>query len=127
MRAVSWARWATCALAISISIPISIPVATADRARKSLASCTVFDQVDKGDEVVAFTIHNSCSVPIDCRITWRVVCAPESKSRRASHPGKAMISISGASTGAAEASAAMCGDDSWQLDSVQWSCVPNKD
>lgn len=123
MRSVSWARWATCALAISIAVPAAI----ADRGRKSLATCTVFDQVDKGDDRVDFTIHNSCSIPIDCRITWRLVCAPDAKSRRATHPGKATLAIGGTSTGSAEASAAICGDDAWQLDSVQWSCQPNKD
>lgn len=121
MRAVSWTRGATCALAISIAVP----VATAERPRRSLASCTVFDQVDSGDDRVALTIGNQCTVPVRCELSWRVICAPDSKNRRASHRGKASLSLASSSTGSAEASAAICGDDSWQIDSVRWSCQPD--
>jgi hypothetical protein len=123
MRAASWVRWATCALAVSLCVP-----ALADRTRRSLSDCTSFDQVDKGDAKVAFTIRNACSVPVDCAISWRVVCAPESRTRRASHPGAARFALA-ASGGSetAEASAALCGDASWTIDSVHWSCEPSKD
>ena len=48
MRSRSWARWATCALAIMIAVP----VATADRgSKRSLADCALFDQVDKSEDV----------------------------------------------------------------------------
>src|SRR6185295_1663070 len=46
MRTVCWARWATCALAILICVP-----ALADH-KKSIADCTSFDQVEKGDDAV---------------------------------------------------------------------------
>ena len=121
MRSTSWARWATCALAISICVP-----ALADHT-KSLSTCTSFDQADKGQDKVAFTIHNTCSIPIDCSVSWRVVCAPESKKRRASHPNLAKFAISDNSSQSAEASASICGDDGWAIDSVHWSCEPNKD
>jgi hypothetical protein len=121
MRATRWARWATCALAITICVP-----AFADRTR-SLSTCTAFDQTDKGDDKVAFTIRNACSIPVDCSVSWRVVCAPASNKRRASHPGKAKFAITDGGTQSAEASAAVCGDDAWTIDSVQWACQPNKD
>jgi hypothetical protein len=121
MRATCWARWATCALAITICVP-----ASADRAR-SLSSCTSFDQTDKGDDRVAFTIRNTCSIPVDCSVSWRVVCAPDSKKRRALHPGAAKFAISDGGSQSAEASAAVCGDDAWAIDSVLWACQPNKD
>jgi hypothetical protein len=124
MRSTSWARWASCALAIMIAAPI----ATADRgAKKSLSTCTSFDQLDKSEDTVEFTIHNSCSIPVDCAVSWRVVCAPDSKKRRASHPGAAKFALGDAAMGSAQATAAMCGDDAWSIDSVEWSCEPNKD
>ena len=121
MRAASWARWATCALAISICVP-----ALADRA-KSLSSCATFDQVDKGDAVVAFTIRNACTIPIDCTLSWRVVCAPDSKKRRSRHPRATKFALAAGTSDSTEASAAVCGDDGWTIDAVQWSCQPNKD
>jgi hypothetical protein len=122
MRTVGWVRGATCALAISIVVP-----AFADRPRRSLADCMSFAQADKGDDRVSFTIRNACSIPIDCAVSWRVVCAPEARKRRAAHPGSVKLAIAEGTSGNTEASAAICGDDAWVLDSVQWSCLPNKD
>ena len=123
MRSATWTRGAACALAISFFVPVAL----ADRGTKSISSCTLFDQQDKGDDKVEFTIQNSCTVPVDCSITWRVLCAPESKKRRASHAGAAKLALPNGSSQSAEASAAVCGDDSWSIDSIAWSCQPNKE
>jgi hypothetical protein len=94
---------------------------------KSVAECTSFDQNDKDEDKVEFAIHNSCSMPVDCSIKWRVVCAPDAKSRKATHAKSLKVQVTNGSTTAAEASAAVCGDDSWTIDSIHWSCEPNKD
>jgi hypothetical protein len=122
MRATWWARWATCALAISICVP-----ALADRAKRSLATCTTFDQADKPDDKVAFTIHNTCSIPIDCSVSWRVVCAPEARKRRTEHRGATRFTLADGGIQSAEASASVCGDEAWAIDSVRWHCQRNKD
>jgi hypothetical protein len=104
-----------------------VPAAFADR-RKSLADCTVFNQADKGDTAVELTIRNSCTIPVDCMISWNVVCAPDAPKRRANHPGSAKLSLAADNgTKSAEASARVCGDDSWAIQSIEWSCQPNKD
>jgi hypothetical protein len=123
MRAASWTRWATCALAISICIPVAV----ADRGKKSIAECTSFGQEDKGDDKVQFTVQSSCTVPLDCSITWRVVCAPESRKRRAAHAGAAKFALTNGAAQTAEASAAVCGADSWSIDNISWSCQPNRE
>ncbi len=124
MRSTHWARWATCALAITILAPVAL----ADRGgKKSLSECTAFDQVDKGDAQVEFTVHNSCTIPVDCSISWRVVCAPESRKRRAVHPGSMKLALTEASMQSTDASASVCGDDSWAIDQVEWNCTPNKE
>jgi len=123
MRTATWTRWAACALALSICVP----VAFADRDTKSISTCTSFNQQDKGDDKVEFTINNTCTIPVDCTISWRLVCAPESKKRRAAHAGAAKLALTNSSMQTAEASASVCGDDGWSLDNIQWSCQPNKD
>ncbi|MEO7736065.1 MAG: hypothetical protein ABIY55_34225 [Kofleriaceae bacterium] len=110
---------------MSLTASICAP-AIADRAR-SLAECTSFDQANAGDAKVAFTIHNTCTIPIDCAVSWRVVCAPDSKKRRTAHPSSAKFALTAGGGDTAEASAAACGDDGWTIDSVQWSCAPNKE
>jgi hypothetical protein len=121
MRALRSARWVCFALAlVSLS-------ASADEHKKSVGDCAAFDQVSKGDDEMAFTIKNACSMPLDCTIEWRVVCAPASKKRRAVHPTSAKLALVDGTSQTREASAAVCGDDDWTIDSVGWSCEPNKD
>lgn len=124
MRRNSLARWATCAIALSICIPT---VLAADNGKKSIAACTTFDQTEKGDDKVEFTIKNSCTIPVDCTVTWRVVCAPDSKKRRAIHPGSSKFALTESASQSADASAAVCGDDAFAIDQISWNCQPNKD
>ena len=120
--ASTWTRWATCAIAISICVPAAL----ADRStKKSLADCTSFDQEDKGDDTVKFTIKNTCTIPVDCPMSWRVVCAPDSKKRRNVHPSSAKFTLDTGASQQREASATQCGDDGWSIDSISWSCQPN--
>jgi hypothetical protein len=121
MRATQWARWATCALAISICVP-----AFADR-KRSLSDCTAFDQAEKGEDGMEMTIHNKCTIPVDCTLSWRVVCAPKSKARRSVHPGSAKFAVTEGAAQSTAATAAVCGDDSWEIGDVQWTCQPAKD
>jgi hypothetical protein len=95
--------------------------------KRTIADCTAFDQADKGDDGVSFTIHNSCTIPLDCAVSWHVVCAPASKKRRAVHASSVKLALATATDVATDATASACGDDSWQIDSVEWSCQPNKD
>jgi hypothetical protein len=125
MRATRWTFGATCALAI-IVFGSSALAGHAD-AKKSLAECTSFEQNDKGDSAVEFTVKNSCTVPIDCSISWRVVCAPESHKRRSVHASSTKLTLNTSQVLSAQASAAACGDDGWSIDDVHWSCEPNKE
>jgi hypothetical protein len=122
MRSTTWARWATFALAISICVPAAL----ADH-KKSLADCTSFDQNNKDEDTVEFTVKNSCTVPLDCSLSWRVVCAPDSKKRRNAHASSSKFSLTTGMEETKKASASVCGDDTWVIDSVEWGCAPNKD
>jgi hypothetical protein len=123
MRSTRWARWATCALAISICVP-ALAKSTSD---KSLADCTSFQQTEKGDDAIELSVHNSCKVPIDCSIKWRVVCAPDAPKRRAVHSKTSTFKLAEGTGQAAQASAAVCGDDAFSIDHIEWGCEPNKD
>jgi hypothetical protein len=112
-----------CALAMAVLVPATVAFARG----KSLADCTTFDQEDKGDDAVKFTVKNSCTIPIDCSMSWRVVCAPESKKRRAVHPASFKISLESGASDSREASASLCGDAGWTIDSIKWSCQPTAD
>ncbi|NVB81596.1 MAG: hypothetical protein HOV81_24595 [Kofleriaceae bacterium] len=104
-----------------------MPAAFAKTATKSLSDCTSFKQTDKADDKVELAIQNSCKVPVDCKISWRVVCAPDSNKRRAVHQKSEKLKLNEGAGGSAEASAEICGDDAWTIESIQWGCEPNKD
>jgi hypothetical protein len=119
MRSMFWARWATCALAITVGLPLALA-----EGKKSVGDCTAFDQNDKGDDAVQFTVHNTCSIPVACTINWRVVCTDRKKVRTV-HPGNVKLALIDTTIQHAEASASVCGNDSWSIDSVEWRCEPN--
>jgi hypothetical protein len=121
MRSTRWARWATCAVALAICIP-----ALAETAKKSVSDCTSFQQTEKGEDKIELSVHNSCKVPLDCNIKWRVVCAPDAK-RRAVHQKSSVFKLAEGTQQSAEASAAVCGADSFSIDNIEWGCEPNKD
>lgn len=102
-------------------------VASAQPKSRSLADCTSFDQQDKDDVTVDLTVRNSCSIPVDCTVSWKVVCAPKSKKRRSEHPESRKLSLVEGTAGSAQASAAVCGDDAWSIEAIEWSCAPNQD
>ncbi len=115
---------ALCALAATSSL------ATADTAvakQRSLARCTSYEQREKNDASLEISIKNSCSMPIDCKISWQLVCAPESKKRRKVLPESLTFTISTDATQSTAASATACGDDSWLIQGVSWRCEASKE
>lgn len=117
-----WSRVALIALASCLFVPVAL----AER-HKSLSDCTSFEQNDKGDTSVEMTIHNSCSIQVDCTVQWRVVCSPDAKTKKSVHPASSKLSITEGTSSTAEASAAVCGDAAFAIDSVEWVCTPNND
>ncbi len=118
-----WARWATFALAISIWMP----ALAGKRVEKSLSDCTTFTQTDKSDDTVELSVHNSCKAQVDCSISWKVICAPQSQKRRAVHAKSSKFTLTEGTGQSADASAAVCGDEAWTIEAVRWGCEPSKD
>ena len=118
-----WARWATCALAISIGMPAVAGTHT----KKSLSDCTTFTQTEKSEVAFDLEVHNSCKAQLDCSVSWKVVCAPQSKKRRAVHEKFSKFTLTEGTGQRTEASAEICGDEAWTIESVEWGCAPSKD
>ncbi|MEZ4360693.1 MAG: hypothetical protein R3B48_10960 [Kofleriaceae bacterium] len=97
------------------------------RARQSVSRCASFDQVDKDEVSLELTVRNGCTMPLDCRVSWRLVCAPEAKKRRTITPSSVNFTVQSSAARATEISAAACGDDAWVIRDVSWRCEPNQD
>jgi hypothetical protein len=116
---------ALCALAITTFSSTSL--ATADDVRKrSLVRCTSFDQRET-ESALELTIRNRCTMPIDCTVSWQLVCAPESKKRRKITPSQTAFTLSSDAVQSTAASAESCGDDSWVIKNVLWRCQASKE
>lgn len=117
------------ALALGALVFLSLlPDALAETPRRrSLASCTQAEQRDKDELSIALTVRSTCSMPIDCKVAWNLVCAPQARKRRKVMPGQASFTVPSSSAQETELSAAACGDDSWVIKDVTWRCEPSKE
>jgi hypothetical protein len=95
--------------------------------RRSIANCTSFDQHAKSELSLELTVQNKCTMPIDCTVSWRLVCAPGSKKRRKVTPSSISFTLATETAQSTEANATECGDDSWEIQAVSWRCQPNKE
>jgi hypothetical protein len=113
------------AVACLLAVSAAPTIASAERRKGSVAACTSFSQADRDDDLVEFTIASTCTVPLACKLSWKLTCAPESRKRRRALPASASFRIEASSSEVRTASAAACGDDGWVIDHVQWSCAPS--
>ena len=138
MRSISRrARWVTYALALAIAIPSTLattasaedktPTVTKKK-RRSVAECTSFDQRDRDEEDgVDFAVHNACAIPVSCSVSWALTCAPESRKRKSRRHDNKRFQLDAAHGISVTATTTHCGDDSWSIDRISWSCEPAKD
>lgn len=125
------ARWPGCARALlSVAVLLALaPVAhgdpTAPRRKRSVGDCSALRQIDR-DDGVDLAIENQCKVPLDCRLSWVVTCAPKTRRRR-TLPASLSVRVEMASSEVRTASAAPCGDDGWTIDRIVWRCEPARD
>ena len=128
MRSTKGARRVSSALAL-VGLVISASPALADgkHDKGSIAGCATFDQKDSSETSVDFTINNACTIAVTCKVTWSLTCAPDSHKRRSRTFENASFALDQSETKTTTASAAKCGDDSWSIDDVTWSCAPVRD
>ena len=133
MRAsVHWVWIASMALAITAgnAAPLHAAPHAAAKGKKSrsLAACTSLDQKDLDDESgVNLTVKNDCDVAVQCSMSWQLVCAPDSKSRRHASKQQSAFRVESSTGQSRTASADTCGSDAWAIGDINWSCQPTAD
>jgi hypothetical protein len=128
MRSMNGARRVRSALALVALVSSASPaLADGKHAKGSIAACATFDQKDASETSVDFTINNACTVAVTCKVTWSLTCAPDSHKRRTRTTENASFALDQNDAKTTTASAAKCGDDSWSIDDVSWSCEPVRD
>ena len=122
------ARWATFALALAIALPAPLYADTpTPKKKKSVAECTSFDQSDRDEEDgVDFSVHNACSIPVSCSVSWALTCSPQSKKRRSRRVDSHAFQLDAEHGLSVTASSSRCGESDWSIDHITWSCQPSK-
>jgi hypothetical protein len=91
---------------------------------KSIVTCAVFTQTDRADDGIAIVVANACGIPLTCSLKWTVVCAPDSAKRKVKHNSRLAFVVEDGKQEEHTASPAICKSDSWSIEGISWSCVP---
>ena len=89
--------------------------------KRIITSCPAFHQVRVGNEGLRFELHNTCSFPVACTMTWAVHCRGRGES-----PGERSgnLELAVGASDSVLASGDACGPDGWDIDGIRWSCDP---
>ena len=89
--------------------------------KRIITSCPAFHQARVGNEGLRFELHNTCSFPVACTLTWAVHCRGRGES-----PGErsGSLELAVGDSDSVVASGDACGPDGWDIDGIHWSCDP---
>ncbi len=112
---------------IGIALAPAPNLAAAPRRQRSapkqrvLTNCPAFRQSRVGNDGLRFELHNTCSLPVVCALSWSVHCrgSAESPGERAS-----TLELAIGATDGVVASGSACGAAGWDIDGIRWSCQP---
>jgi hypothetical protein len=91
---------------------------------KSIANCALFTQTDRSDDGIAIVVANACGIPLNCKVSWSVVCAPDSAKRRVKHSSRLAFALEDGKQEEHTASPGVCKSDNWSIENIAWSCAP---
>jgi hypothetical protein len=104
---------------------MGVPSSAEAKKRRPIASldataCPRFAQKnDKKAKSITFQLENRCGQPIQCTVSWEVSCPGGFGGERHSEP----LELAAGAAQSLEASAATCGDGSWQISPAEWRCT----
>lgn len=115
------------ALVTSALAPSSVSMAQGSARRPQRVSrCVKYSQTMGSDkQSVDIGLANRCRFAVSCTVEWRVSC----ESDGAGNSGEAARSLD-LGAGARQtinASAARCGDESWEVQDIRWTCERQQD
>jgi hypothetical protein len=115
-------RLALVALGLALA-PTSAAAPKGERSvrKKIIGSCPAFHQTRIGNEGLRFELHNTCTFPVACALTWSVHCRGPAESPR-ERTGTLELAVGARDS--LVASGAACGSDGWDIDDIHWSCDP---
>jgi hypothetical protein len=81
--------------------------------------CVTLAQETSG-QTVDLSLTNRCEASMSCSVGWVVRCGQA--RRLTTHRGSESVWLADGSSQTVTASAAECGDQSWRVGAIRWSC-----
>lgn len=89
---------------------------------KRIARCVKYSQKrGSDDQSVDVGLRNRCRYDVSCTVEWTVSCEDDEADAPARHQARSVDLDRGARE-IINASAAVCGDGSWAVDDIRWTC-----
>lgn len=113
---------------IGCAIALGVTAATAAKPKRvKIARCVKYSQKRGSDEQsVNVGLRNQCRYAVSCTVEWKITCEDDD----ADTPARVQARTVDLGRGAREiinASAAACGDASWAVDDIKWTCEPGEE
>lgn len=111
-------------IALAIGASAGAGDLSAKTPKNKIARCVKYSQKKGADQQsVDVGLRNRCRYNVSCTVEWKVSCEDDD----ADTPPREQARTVDLDRGAAEiisASAAVCGDGSWAVDDIRWTCEP---
>ena len=92
------------------------------KAKSKISRCVRYTQVMGEDkQSVDISLRNRCKAPVACVVEWKVSCDGEDTETREFSDA---MKLAGKARETVTASAAVCGDEGWAVDDIEWECEP---
>ena len=88
--------------------------------RPTANDCMSFDRSEQ-DHAIEYRLTNGCDQRVACTVTWKLSCGD--RPPLVTHAGRGSTLLDPSASDAITASAAACGEQSWRISDVAWSCA----
>jgi hypothetical protein len=106
-----------CAMAIGASSTAAKPT------KQKIARCVKYSQARGADEQsVDVGLRNRCRFDVACTVEWKISCDGDDAGTVREQARN--VSLDRGAREIITASATVCGDESWAVDDIRWTCEP---
>ena len=91
--------------------------------KKKIARCVKYTQTKgKDEQSVDVGLRNRCRYSVSCTVEWKISCEAEPDVAPREHA--MTVELDRGAREIINASAASCGESSWGVDDIRWTCEP---
>ncbi|MBN2192016.1 MAG: hypothetical protein JW751_04310 [Polyangiaceae bacterium] len=105
------------ATAIALVPTGGVPTALAEDT--NAGDCVRFE-VARTEPDMAYTVDNSCTLAVNCTLSWRLVCGENREGKVID--GRRRFRVASSRVSEVTIDARVCGNNEWSVEDVAWVC-----